>query len=292
MIRNFSTQPIFVSTNCLSTQESITSRIYKYQDHNLNCIELGFGVSVTEDDISEVSDIDCLFVIHNYFPPPRDAFVLNLASGDEHVRQRSLDLVSEAVELASRIGALFYSVHAGFITDPTSYDRTGFVFPQSTSPNETHSAMDRFITAMKIAVDHAEHCGIKVLVENNVCSRETRGKLLLQTAEEFLSLFSDLQSSHLGLLLDTGHLNVSAHTLGFDRMYFVDQLAPYVQAIHVHDNDGIADTHKPIQPNSWVIDVLRRPELAGLPLVVEAKFNDITELCQHVSWLKNEMERK
>lgn len=283
---------VFVSTSCLPDEQPIGARISLYQEHGLNAIELGDRVTVTANSLSQIAQTGAQFLIHNYFPPPRDTFVLNLASGDEHIRQRSLDLVSEAVELASRIGALFYSVHAGFITDPASFDRTGFVFPQSTSPNETHSAMDRFITAMKIAVDHAEHCGIKVLVENNVCSPDARGKLLLQTAEEFLSLFSDLQSSHLGLLLDTGHLNVSAHTLGFDRMYFVDQLAPYVQAIHVHDNDGIADTHKPIQPNSWVIDVLRRPELAGLPLVVEAKFNDITELCQHVSWLKNEMERK
>jgi len=261
-----------------------------YQSCGLNAIELGGGVTVSDNSLSQINQTGAIFLIHNYFPPPQETFVLNLASDNSDILRRSLDMVSNAIDLAAHIGAAFYSVHAGFITDPEFFDGTSFVFPSPRSPDQADYAVNRFTTAMKTIVDHAQRRGVGILVVNNMCSEQFRGKLLLQTAEEFLSLFSALQSSHLGLLLDTGHLNMSAHTLGFDRMSFVDKMVPYVKAMHIHDNDGIADTHQPIQPTSWVLDILRRPEFAALPLVIEAKFDNMTEMCRHVKWLETELK--
>jgi sugar phosphate isomerase/epimerase len=236
--------------------------------------------------------MECQFLVHNYFPPPTEPFVLNLASGDKGIRRRSLDLVSEALALTARLGAPFYSVHAGFVTDPTSFGATSFVFPMPASPNEAQSAMGRFTRALEIALNCAQRFGVQLLVENNVCSPEQRGKLLLQTAEEYLSLFRALRSPYLGVLLDTGHLNVTAHTLGFDRISFVDKVAPYIRAFHIHDNDGSADTHQPVKPGSWVLDVLGRPEFAGLPIVVETRFEAVTDLRRYVDWLRTELGRE
>ena len=286
------THSVFVSTACLPGVQPITSRISLYRSHGLNAIELGAGVSIDKDSLSQVAGMGCQFLVHNYFPPPSEPFVLNLASGDDSIRKRSLDLISEALALTARLGAPFYSVHAGFITDPTSFGTTSFVFPMPASPDEPQFAMDRFTTALEIAVDRAQHLGVQLLVENNVCSHELRGKLLLDTADEFLTLFHILPSPYLGILLDTGHLNVTAHTLDFDRMSFVDEVTPYIRAFHVHDNDGIADTHQPVQPGSWVFDVLRRPEFAGLPIVVEARFETVADLRRHVDWLKTELGRE
>lgn len=281
---------IFVSTACLLGVQPIPSRISLYRSYGLNAIELGAGVSVDKDSLSQVVGMECQFLVHNYFPPPHDPFVLNLASGDDDIRQRSLDLVTEALALTAQLDAPFYSVHAGFITDPTSFGTTSFIFTMSASPHEAQFALHRFTTALEIALDCVQLFGVQLLVENNVCSEELRGKLLLQTADQFLQLFHLLPSPHLGMLLDTGHLNVTANTLGFDRMAFVEKVAPYVRALHVHDNDGTADTHQPVQPGSWALDVLRRPEFASLPIVVEAKFDDVTDLRRHVDWLKDELE--
>ena len=112
--------------------------------------------------------------------------MLNLASGDDGIRQRSLELVFRALALTARLGAPFYSVHAGFITDPTSFGKTSFVFPMPASPDDTQFALHRFTTALEMAVDRAQHLGVQLLVENNVCSRELSGKLLLLTADELL----------------------------------------------------------------------------------------------------------
>ena len=152
--------------------------------------------------------------------------------------------------------------------------------------------MNRFIAALRVVLDHAQRLGVQLLVENNVCSQELRGKLLLQTADEFSRLFRAVSSPHLGVLLDTGHLNVTAHTFGFDRIEFIRQVAPHVRAFHVHENDGTADFHRPIQPGSWVLDVLRWSEFAELALLLETKFEDVSDLARHVAWLKQELGRE
>lgn len=283
--------PIFVSTACLPGVGAVTSRISLYRGHGLNAIELGAGVSADKDSLSQIVEMGCRFLMHNYFPPPVNPLVLNLASGDEDIRQRSLDFVTEALALTARLGVPLYSVHAGFITNPIGFGTTSFIFPMPASPDAARCAMRWFTTSLEVAISHAQRLGVQLLVENNVCSEALRGKLLLQRAEEFLELFYVLSSPHLGMLLDTGHLNVTAHTLGFDRVAFVEKIAPYVRAFHVHDNDGTADTHQPVQSGSWVLDVLRRPEFAGLPIVVEAKFDNVTDLRKHVDWLRRELGR-
>lgn len=283
-------QSIFVSTACLPGVEPIASRISLYQSYGLNAIELGAGVSVDKDSLSKLVDLKCQFLVHNYFPQPSEPFVLNLASNDGGILRRSLALVSEALTLTARLDVAFYSIHAGFVTDPTNSGDTGFVFPPPASPDETQLAMGRFIKALEIPIEYANHIGVGLLVENNVCSPERRGKLLLQTAEEFLALFRALPSPHVGILLDTGHLNVTARTFGFDRMAFIAQVAPYVRAFHVHDNDGITDTHQPVQHGSWVLDVLGRQEFSGLPIVVEAKFDDAANIRRHIDWLKEKLQ--
>lgn len=282
---------IFVSTVCLPGVQTINSRVSLYRSRGLNAIELGGGISSTEVILSQISGMECNFLLHNYFPPPIDSFILNLASSNTDIRQRSIDFVSAAIALTASLGAQFYSVHAGFVTDPTSFENNSFVLPNPSSPDASCYALNRFISALEVENDCAEHLGIGLLVENNVCTTALRGKLLLQIADEFLELFDKLKSKNLGILLDTGHLNVTAHTFGFDPMSFVDQVAPYIRAFHVHDNDGVADTHQPIQPDSWVFDVLRQPKFVDLPIIIEAKFKNVNDLCEHVNWLRLELEK-
>jgi hypothetical protein len=77
---------------------------------------------------------------------------------------------------------------------------------------------------------------------------------------------------------------VTAQTEGFDALRFVDLLAPHVQAFHAHQNAGAADTHDPVV-EGWVLDTLRRPDLAAKPIIVEAKLADAEAAAAHVRWL-------
>lgn len=283
------TSNLYVSTACLPGMQAIGSRIAEYRRHGLLNVELGAGIHVDSDITTLLSGFEGRFLIHNYFPPPADSFVLNLASGNKNIRQRSINMVSAALGLSARLGAPYYSVHAGFITEPVGVGKDGFVFPMPKGTNEAQYAMERFINSISGLMDRAKNLGVTILVENNVCTVAAKGKLILQTADEFLELFRALPNPQLGLLLDTGHLNVSAHTLGFNRFDFIDQVTPYIRAFHIHDNNGMADTHSVISPGNWVIDLLHRSESAGLPIVIESRFKDVSSLQQHVNWLTKEL---
>ncbi|HBY07192.1 MAG TPA: hypothetical protein DEH22_05180 [Chloroflexi bacterium] len=277
--------PIYASTACLSGTEPLWDRIARYMDVGFSQIELGAGVSVTPEDLEALPGFEGALLIHNYFPPPEDPFVLNLASADAGIRQRSATLVRRALDLCAVVCAPFYSLHGGFITDPTGFGTHSFIFPRPESPAEKDAALARFVTEIEAILAYARPLGVAVLVENNVCDQNLVERLLFVEANDFLTLKQALPDNYLGILLDTGHLNVSAHTLGFDRLDFIDQVSPFVRALHVHDNDGSADQHRPLQSGSWILDVLRRPIFTDLPLVLESKFASVENLAEQIAWL-------
>jgi len=226
--------------------------------------------------------------VHNYFPPPARSFVINLASPDVALRERSLEFAREGLELTAALDAPAYSVHAGFVTDPVGFDGTSLVLPEPASLDAQAEAERRLGDAIAILKERAGELGLRLLVENNVCVPEHRGKLLVQRGGEAAALVRAVGDG-VGLLLDTGHLKVSAATLDFDWADFVDETAAFVGGFHLHDNDGSVDTHTPVVPGSWALEVVRRPEFADVPVVVEAKFDSLDELRRHVDWLRHEL---
>jgi sugar phosphate isomerase/epimerase len=282
---------IYVSTVCLPGPSSLEERLRLLVDHGLQAIELGQAVTLNGRGLSCLQDIHAEFLVHNYFPPPAASFVLNLASRDAEVRKRSLELTARAVDLCALLGAPFYSIHAGFITDPTGHGTTSFIFPPPESPAQREAALERFVQSTQSAMEGARRAGVDILVENNGCSDELKGKLLLQSADEFLEFFSRHGAGHPGILLDTGHLNVSAHTLNFDPMDFVEQTASHIRAFHVSANDGTADTGDPVTEGSWALEVLSMPRFSGVPVVVESNFERVEDLRRHVCWLRERLGR-
>ena len=284
-------QVIFVSTACVKGQQPLIERINDYQAAGIEGIELGMNVAVEPGNIDQLATMEGNFLVHNYFPPPEKSFILNLASEDIGVRQQSIDLAKRALDLSQALGAPFYAIHAGFVSDPCGFGNPYFLFPEITDADARPKALARFLDALGIVHQYALEREVELLVENNVCAPEIFGQVLLDSTEEYPALFKAIDSQTFGLLVDFGHLNVAAHTLGFDRLDFIDQLAPYIRYFHVHDNDGTHDSHNPVEPGSWVLEVLRRPDFAAIPLVVESKFEDVFSLAKHVKWLQEELER-
>ena len=57
------------------------------------------------------------FQIHNYFPPPKIPFVLNLASQNNEISNLTLDHIDYVLECCLKLKATYYSFHAGFLCD-------------------------------------------------------------------------------------------------------------------------------------------------------------------------------
>jgi sugar phosphate isomerase/epimerase len=214
-------------------------------------------------------------LVHNYFPPPPDSFVLNLAATDAAIRERSLAFCRASIDLAAELGAPFYSVHSGFALNLTP-EMLGK--PEMQAEHAERIGIPReeakmtFLASVRELVGHARSAGVRLLVENNVLSSRYRASrpdnpLLLCEAGEIRWLMRAVGDPALGLLLDTGHAQVSAATLGFDAPEFVGAVEPWIGAWHVSDNDGITDQNAPCREDSWFLPALRKHR--GAPVVIE-----------------------
>jgi len=201
----------------------------------------------------------CARLPHNYFPAPEEPFLLNLASLNDQLWQRSIDHCLLGLDLASCSEAPFFSAHAGYCGDP-SPDDLGNVMTE-VHPELRQEYWRRFLDAVKHLGAEAGQANVKFLIENHVVIDDnvTGGDhpFLCATSEEALSLKEEAGPS-VGLLLDTGHLKVTANSLGFDRDAFVEEVADVVECIHHSDNDGIRDTNQALSFDYWFLRHMRK----------------------------------
>jgi len=277
---------IFVSTACLGFEEALSKRLQRYSDAGIRNIELGANVFL-DMQLESIRGFDSSFLIHNYFPPPSEDFFMNLASSDREVVGKSIELVRRAIDWTSALGAPFYSVHTGFVLDPIGANEGGLIFPSDHARTELEAARLRFQEAVSICTEYAGKVGIRILIENNVCRPGLEGILLGIDKQDFLQLFSSFDQADLGMLLDVGHLSVSAKTLGYDPSEFYSALSARVGAVHLHANQGEVDEHLPFYRGSWVDEILKDCIVRRRPIIIEAKFSSAHEISTYLQWFES-----
>jgi len=269
------TSDLYVSTGAF-TASSLGEILRTCRDHGIDRVELSSGLQHAPDFLAPVhATPELAYLVHNYFPPPAEPFVLNLASTDSSTLARSHAMAREAIDLAAQLGAPFYSVHSGFALNLTPA-LLGNPAGQAAAAAHQHVSRDDayaiFLRSVSQLADHARSRSIRLLVENNVLSpiylaKHGANPLLLCDADEILRFFRDLSDDSVGLLLDVGHAKVSATALGFAPADFLIRVAPHIGAWHLSDNDGIADQNRPLDETAWFFPHLR--EHAPVPIVLE-----------------------
>lgn len=248
-------------------------------DRGIDHIELSSGITYQWnllDPVRETNQKQITYLIHNYFPPAEDPFVLNLASLNGDTRKRSIDLCERAISLTAELEAPFYSVHSGFTFDMEA-NFLGKPESQKGIPLNAHfpyeKAYDTFVENIVHLTELAKSNGVRLLVENNVVSPSyltegNRDALLMASADEILRLVTDVDDPALGVLVDVGHVNVTATALEFCRERFIEILAPHIGAFHLSDNNGRFDQNLPFDKNAWFCPLLR--DFPDVSVVIEA----------------------
>lgn len=198
-------------------------------------------------------------MLHNYFPPPADPFVLNLASADPETTARSRQMVVDAVDLSADIGASHYAVHSGYCFDPSVTSLGKPLVGEARFDRE--AALDRLLANVTELSRYATERGVRLMVENHVLAPFNLEKygdnpLLLADPAEIREFF-DVINVDLALLLDVGHLKVSATTLGFDLDEAMRALLPLAEGFHLSENSGMADDHLSFDESVWFLPYLQ-----------------------------------
>ena len=244
---------IYVSTGGFSNITAYDA-CYALNKNGINSFELSGG-KYDPNLINRMKNLakDFDIKIHNYFPPPREPFVINLASKNSEIAKLSIKHIKSSIKLASDINSKYYSFHAGFLIDP-KVKELGKNLSKSFIINRDE-AMEIFLSRIHDLSAFAKNYGIQLLVENNVISQKNykefgQDVLLMTTASECKYFFENAPEN-VKMLLDFAHLKVSSKTLNFSAKNFIKICNKFVKGYHFSDNDGLSDSNHSINYDSW-----------------------------------------
>ncbi|MEM0053713.1 MAG: sugar phosphate isomerase/epimerase [Nitrososphaeria archaeon] len=171
------------------------------------------------------------------------------------VRKKSLSQLKVSIENAAQFSPLAYVFHPSTIPKGFSSDRL---------------KVEHYHFLEEIN-DFARALGLKVFVENHVPGM---GHMFTKP-EEFIEFYERTGSS-LAMAFDVGHSNIGSNV-----KRFLDLLADRMGVVHVHDNNGVSDSHNIIGSGNinwnYVINKLRASNFSG-PYVIECVQNPFKAL--------------
>ena len=260
-MKNINKNKVFVSTGFFKklSPDEVMHIFYRNQIFDL---EFSGGKYI---DLKEIKNLTKFskqinLRIHNYFPPPKKSFVINLASNDKNILKNSIKQIKKSILLARKFKNKYFSFHAGFRIDP-KVNKLGKRFNKYKMTDKTLAEKifhDNLIKINKFATKNK----IKLLIENNVLTKENLNRfgenpLLLTNPKDIINFFKRLPKN-IGLLLDTGHLKVSSKTEKFNHTQAIKKLNSIVTGYHLSDNNFIVDSNEAITHKSWFLKSLKK----------------------------------
>lgn len=198
--------------------------------------------------------------LHNYFPPPKEKFVINLASSNRNILKRSIAHVKKSILYSKKINAKYFSFHAGFRIDP-GIKKLGKKFEKVKMENKNKSE-NIFLRSVENINRFAIRNKVKILIENNVINKKNlslfNGNPLLLTHPTDILKFFKKAPRNIGFLLDVGHLKVSSKTENFDLIQSLKRLNKIVSGYHLSENNFFEDQNAGFSKNTWFVKLLKK----------------------------------
>jgi sugar phosphate isomerase/epimerase len=290
------TPEVYLSTTFAPDHSRIGEILRLCERHGLSHVEIGSNHLYERDPFGAVRQFGFEYLVHNYFPVPERRIVVNIASSNDDLRQRSLHHLFQAIDFCSAIGARLYTFHPGFLTDPkgenpnsSNYD---FQFEDQSLENRDRSrALERIIAGVEQAVHHARKRGVAIAVETGgAVSR--RDHLLLQRPEEYQILFGHFKPGEIGINLNLGHLRLAASACGFAIKDFIEVVSPYVVALEMSHNEGVHDEHRPLLPGQWYWGIITDPRFALAYKILELRDSSVETILENLSLVRAYLEEE
>ncbi len=253
-------EKVYVSTGGLKNINA-TQAIKKFRLGGISEMELSGGKfqKNIEKKIINLSNKHNLR-IHNYFPTPKEPFVINLASSNKKILKKSINHAKKAINLASKMKSKYYSFHAGFLIDPSpKLLGKQFNIIEITDRNE---ALKIFKKSVILINNFARKKDVTIFIENNVITKKNiktfnTNPLLLTNPKEILIFFKKIPKN-IKLLLDVAHLKVSAKTEGFSISSSFKKLNKLTGGYHLSDNNGLVDSNESFSPKAWFFKYIKK----------------------------------
>ena len=262
---------VFISSSCVQNNNIV--EVVNILKNITDNIELSGGTKIQKNMLETLLELKSKehinFLVHSYFPPPKEDFVLNFAD----VSSRTREFIAHSMRYVNELNVEYYSVHAGFKKDFTIANERLVNGVNSFTIEGIQENISWFHTNFqkKLALENLFPNG-----QSEACFASH-----IDEIEEVLNL-----NAKIFLLLDLGHLKVSANYYGFDYMDAVtllfEKYADRILEIHLSENDGVEDDHLIIESTGIQYKILERfknhIQDNKINLVIEARGYTTNEL--------------
>jgi D-psicose/D-tagatose/L-ribulose 3-epimerase len=144
---------------------------------------------------------------------------LDLCSGNMNIRMKTVRYIKDCIDFAADLDA-------------------GIVYVCTVAKPNVHIPVKKawkwIIESLRICADYAEGKSIRLALEPFPFG-------LVNTIDVAVEIINQVNSSNLGILIDTGHLNIT----GEDLAVSVEKSRKFLMHIHINNNDGVKDLHCP-----------------------------------------------
>ena len=277
----------YVSSNAFKTKE-LSILIEDANNFNYN-IEFSGGLNYSNNYLKLLRKLKNKNCFHNYFPIPKKSFALNLGSKNKEILDQSINKCKKAIKISNQENLKYYSFHTPFCVDP-GHLRLSKGFPTS-NIQDYNETIDIFKNSLfkLISYNKTFDNKIKLLIENNVCSKihntppKIKKKLFTFTdSNDYLNLFSDnFFKNNVHILLDFAHFQVSSSVLKFDKIKHLNKISKYILGAHLSLAKNNIDNNQKIKSNSWFLKYLKK--LKNLEYISLEVFNiNTSEINQQI----------
>ncbi len=251
---------IYISTGSIKNK-SIQQSIDYLSENGIKNIELSGGQH--DPDIfqklkSYKNKIN--FMLHNYFPPPKVPFTLNLATLNDEIFEQSRKHIVNSIRISSKLEIPYFSFHAGFLIDPNPKELGKKITSQK--KNDENIATKVFLERVNEFANLGKKEGVKILIENNVINKQNlktfNGNPFMMTSIKQTENLVKYLPNNVYILLDLAHLKISSRTLNFSASEFLKKFDSKIKAYHISDNSGDLDTNDVVTKNSWFWQYLKK----------------------------------
>jgi|TARA_B100001971_G_scaffold149931_1_gene139054 sugar phosphate isomerase/epimerase len=280
-----------ISTTFLPDGKSLYDALRICDSLDLQSVEIGSN-HCFERNYDYINDFSFNYLLHNYFPIPESSFVLNIASFDKGIRDRSLRHIIKAIDFCDYIGGHLYTFHPGFLTDPKGSNKSNKNYDFQWDKNQIDNK--NFIKVKELmyrtldkVIHYAQSKNVTIAIETEG-SLNKKEHLLMQRPEEYIDFMSNYENSDIGINLNIGHLNLAANAFEFKREDFVELISDYMVAMELSHNNGYEDQHLPLCAEKWYWTIINDIRFKHTYKIMEFRNTKISDIVKCIELFNKE----
>jgi len=243
---------IYASTTYFGDGSQINDALQDLKKIGIRKIELGSNHKKSKEKINLEKSNE--FIIHNYFPPQEEDFILNIASSSPMIRNRSIDFIKNTIKWGSKKGIGYYTIHPGFLAEPVAQlgqrgkNRN---FDLKFSRQRRKDRKKVIEEAMKVIKNLYQFSNnkIQLLIENQG-SKTSKNVTIVDSIEE-LQILNKFVGPHLKFNFNLAHATLSG--IDLEKKEVLRFIFKHSLFFEISEIKGMYDSHLAVFPKRGII---------------------------------------